>query len=634
MHLLLDLAREYLRQSQNLTAEIVTMKLHFNHGQCRYLVKKLEMAVKSAEDKDLSVSMEDWKGMGKWKFLVRLAMDVESFVQECCKEVYWIQAACMLMNAFEHVASLSSDLELCIWSFENSNRTILATALRRELTTISDAHDRSVLDQVNLLKKVEVALNLGSLSNLQGRQLATSLLGRLEAVLAGIPIADIANLAELSVRDRVNLLNKVEAGLSSDSISNPEEYQLATSLAGRFIASVIGPVSDKPLKDFMRVDCEGLERGEMLGKGSFGEVYKVKWLGTPAAEKTMPGKNEGNLPDFDREVSILARQSHPYIVRLLCYVKGGRNCSIVQELMDKDLSRLIEERMELDKDEAREIPRKFPFSVDEVVNIMLQIAEGMDYLHRRKVLHRDLKPSNILVKCKKLEGADVEFVHTKVADFGTSKTKERSVTLSHPTWNVGTTRWMAPELIRFRPRGSTGNQTGDWYPEWNPFKSDVYSFGMVCYQILTGNEPFVGDAPSTLKQKVLQDKRPPLPPDYPFCLRSMIQKCWRPEPMERPTFGEICRELRYMKGSLLIGKALSFIHHSVISNSGISSLDALQTGHGNSSDYCLRRFFTWKLKLFENSGEVEALLNSSFVFISRVALICYTFIYCGMWTRR
>lgn len=158
------------------------------------------------------------------------------------------------------------------------------------------------------------------------------------------------------------------------------------------------------------------------------------------------------------------------------------------------------------------------------------------------------------MKSKKLAKVDGQFVYVKVADFGISKTKERSITLSHPTWNMGTTRWMALELIRFQSHGRAW-KTGDWYPDWTPSKSDVYSFGMVCYTILTGNQPFVGDRPSGLKAKVLQDKRPPLPPGYPFYLRCMIQKCWRPELGERPTFAEICRELTFMRGSRLIGKA-------------------------------------------------------------------------------
>jgi serine/threonine protein kinase len=55
---------------------------------------------------------------------------------------------------------------------------------------------------------------------------------------------------------------------------------------------------------------------------------------------------------------------------------------------------------------------------------------------------------NVLVKCVKSSKSKVEYVHIKVADFGMSRIKERSMTYSNQTMNVGTTRWMAPEIIR------------------------------------------------------------------------------------------------------------------------------------------------------------------------------------------
>lgn len=233
------------------------------------------------------------------------------------------------------------------------------------------------------MRKVEAALNLESLSNLQGRQLATCLFRILQAFLTDNPITEYANLAELSFCDRVNLFSKVEGALSSGIVSNPEEVQLATSLAERFIASVIGPVSDEPLKGYMGVDSTNLKREKLLGKGSGGVVYKVKWLNMPAAEKSLPDTNQGELSDVDWEVSILARQSHPHIVRLLCYVKGGAKCSIVQELMDSTLSKLIEDSFGCDR--TREIPSRVSFSTDKIVNILHQVAEGMGYLHRKRV---------------------------------------------------------------------------------------------------------------------------------------------------------------------------------------------------------------------------------------------------------
>lgn len=532
-------------------------EVQFNRGQCAYLVSKLEMVVKSAVEFMNSSSPEQISASERnFKFLFWLAMDVKKFVQECCK-AEWIQAVSMLIDVFEHVSSLDVGLELCLWSFKSRNRTMLGTILRRELTSISEGQDRRLLGHVNLMKNVESVLSSESISNLQVSQLATSLLEDLEAAKAKDPIPDKSDLVLLSFRDQVELLRQAEAALRSECISKVEEDQkeLAVSLVERFRAAVANPVSDISHLDSMGVYRGRVERGEEIGKGSFGVVYKAKWLGMPAAEKTLPEEtsgeeNKGSLPgDFDQEVSILTRLSHPSIVRLLCYVKEGVKCSLVQELMDEDLAKLTEERMK--RDGKNQVQRGFPFPTDEVIDIMFQIAEGMDYLHRRRVLHRDLKTQNILVKREKREG--VEFVHAKVADFGISKTRERSITLHNPTKNVGTTRWMAPEIIR-----EAGNNidSEDGSVEYLPFRSDVFSFGMVCFHILTGEVPFIGLYPSSVKKKLLGDERPALPSNCPPCLASMIKKCWRKEPKERPSFADICRELRFMKGSLLIGRDL------------------------------------------------------------------------------
>jgi serine/threonine protein kinase len=112
-----------------------------------------------------------------------------------------------------------------------------------------------------------------------------------------------------------------------------------------------------------------------------------------------------NHKSYQKEASILARLDHPNIVPSFCYVTSDRSCSIVMELLDEDLHDLMQRK-----------PLDGPFELLEAIDIMLQIAEGMRYLHQNKVIHRDLKSMNILVKCG-------EHVSIKVADFGLSKIK-------------------------------------------------------------------------------------------------------------------------------------------------------------------------------------------------------------------
>ncbi|KAG0555720.1 hypothetical protein KC19_12G189700 [Ceratodon purpureus] len=89
-----------------------------------------------------------------------------------------------------------------------------------------------------------------------------------------------------------------------------------------------------------------------------------------------------------------------------------------------------------------------PFSIPEAVHIILQVVEGRLFLHGNRIVHRDLKLKNIVVRRVKSAKVDVKFLHVKVTDFRLSRTKERSMTASIQTLNMGTTRWMPPEMIR------------------------------------------------------------------------------------------------------------------------------------------------------------------------------------------
>jgi len=151
--------------------------------------------------------------------------------------------------------------------------------------------------------------------------------------------------------------------------------------------------------------------------------------------------------------------------------------------------------------------------------------------------------------------ADLEigYIQAKVADFGLSKTKERSATYSHMTYNQGTFRWMAPELVKLgvdNPEFVTRSEGVLNYK----FKCDVYSFAMVCYEILTGDLPFKDESdPKKIKRMVLEGERPELPVDCPTLMKDLIEKCWIGDPQERPTFATICSILQYLKYMIMRG---------------------------------------------------------------------------------
>jgi serine/threonine protein kinase len=164
--------------------------------------------------------------------------------------------------------------------------------------------------------------------------------------------------------------------------------------------------------------------------------------------------------------------------------------------------------------------------------------------------HRDLKPSNVLVSLEDPTKISSRACSVKIADFGSTKTKEASRTYKDQTTNLGTSRYMAPEII------ASGNEKG----EFNPTKADVHSFGIMCFEILTGQSAF-GEIEKwgAFKKDVKEngDFRPVLQQGSgPLRLQSLIQRCWAPNHRSRPDFNRICLELRYIKGLLLRGAFL------------------------------------------------------------------------------
>ncbi|CAK9195054.1 unnamed protein product [Sphagnum troendelagicum] len=109
--------------------------------------------------------------------------------------------------------------------------------------------------------------------------------------------------------------------------------------------------------------------------------------------------------------------------------------------------------------------------------------------------------------------------------------------------------YMAPELYEL--------DSEDEIPErFHPMKTDVYSFGILCSTVVTGipsqlQIDGVNVTAKKFKASVQQGKRPNLPPDCPARLSGLIKRCWHADPILRPSFPDICTELRYIKGLLL-----------------------------------------------------------------------------------
>jgi len=151
-------------------------------------------------------------------------------------------------------------------------------------------------------------------------------------------------------------------------------------------------------------------------------------------------------------------------------------------------------------------------------------ALGVNWLHcsNPSLVHRDLKSSNFLIN----ENGTV-----KVCDFGLAQVKPHASIMLHDEDHArGTPLWMAPEVMQFK--------------EFNE-KADVYSFGIVLWELLTRKEPFAHHSNYSKFRRAVCDKneRPEIPLETEPSLKTLIEKCWHPNPNTRPDFKQIINAL-------------------------------------------------------------------------------------------
>jgi serine/threonine protein kinase len=273
---------------------------------------------------------------------------------------------------------------------------------------------------------------------------------------------------------------------------------------------------------------------DRLGDGALGTVFECTFLGVKAAAKVWKTDCINKKP-AEKEASLFSKLRHPNVAQFIGYGVEESQSVIVSELMSTDLRKYLDKK----KENAGE---GHPLPLLVAMNILLQIAEAMNYLHENAVMHRDLKANNVLINV--VEGPDGQLssssVQVKLTDFGQSKLKLHGSTYTTP--RVGATQWSVPEMFNMEENREKYTNS-----------ADVYSFSMLCFEVLTGDLPFQDIPLVTLLQSIRDGVRPQLPdvgycPDY---LSALIKKCWATNAEERLRFPVILQLLMDYKARVL-----------------------------------------------------------------------------------
>lgn len=263
---------------------------------------------------------------------------------------------------------------------------------------------------------------------------------------------------------------------------------------------------------------------EPLGRGATGTVWRARQRETAGAEAAVPGQPGETVaikvlkeelasdPDivmrFLRERSVLLRLIHPNIVRVRDLVVEGELLALVMDLVDgPDLHRYLRE--------------SGPLTPVAAALLTAQIADALAASHADGVVHRDLKPANVLLK---QDGGEM---HPLLTDFGIARLAD-SPGLTRTSEFVGTPAYIAPESAEGRPQTSA---------------VDIYGAGILMYELVTGRPPFGGQtALEVLHQHLSAEAR--RPSTVPDPLWTVIERCLRKNPEERPSAENLARALR------------------------------------------------------------------------------------------
>jgi serine/threonine protein kinase len=240
---------------------------------------------------------------------------------------------------------------------------------------------------------------------------------------------------------------------------------------------------------------------ELLGKGAMGIVYKAldPDIDREVAIKTIrfdlisddDEKNELMLR-FIREARAAGKLVHPNIITIHDVGK------------EKDMTYIVMQYIE-GPSLQNWIASKKKLSASDIVNLMLQLCDALNFAHQSGIVHRDIKPANIL-----LDNSG----KPHICDFGVAHVEMSTITQTGAT--IGTPSYMSPEQVMGKKIDK---------------RSDIFSLGAILYELLTGKRPFEGESITTVIYKIVNEEAVPLtqvrkelPPEFEEIINKALAK--------------------------------------------------------------------------------------------------------------
>ncbi|XP_046398133.1 insulin-like peptide receptor [Ischnura elegans] len=277
-------------------------------------------------------------------------------------------------------------------------------------------------------------------------------------------------------------------------------------------------VSAVYIPDEWEVARKKIELLRELGQGSFGMVYegiaRDVVEGKPEIRCAIKTVNEHATDreriEFLNEASVMKAFNTHHVVQLLGVVSQGQPTLVVMELMaNGDLKTYLRSH----RPDAGVDHGKQPPTLKRILQMAIEIADGMAYLAAKKFVHRDLAARNCMV---------ADDLTVKIGDFGMTRDIYETDYYRKGTKGLLPVRWMAPESLK------DGVFTSF---------SDVWSYGVVLWEMATlASQPYQGLSNDQVLRYVIDGGVMERPENCPDKLYELMRICWQHKPVHRPTF--------------------------------------------------------------------------------------------------